>query len=272
MQTQDGLCFCGSGEKHADCHSDIHADSVCAHVLYNLADIDTRISCLASQQRIEPYCKKGCNDCCQDYFYISETEYFALRYSLLKKGVLREKISIGKQQLRILRDKNPAEYQALLTKETRASAHTEHQFHMCPLNDEDDGSCEHYLYRPPICRIHGYTGEFGVCAKMKRALTNVFGTPDVKKIEKHMIDAIIMEQQHCAYNSCFYLTVEPLPYPFQVEVMHRPLFYWLATDNEQSLKYEDAISLSSDAYCSKYYFEKENLPKKKNPNPKLWRR
>ena len=129
-RTRDGLCFCGSGKARSDCHADIHADSICAHVIYNLTDAEANIPAFVSEAHIRPYCEKACDYCYRDYFNISETEYFALRYSLVKDGTLQRKIAQGKNHLRRLQLTHPDKYRALFTETPKAGTHLVQRYHV----------------------------------------------------------------------------------------------------------------------------------------------
>ena len=71
--SRNDLCFCGSGKKYKNCHSDINPNSLVAHQYRIMHLLDEEIkNC--------PYtiCQKGCSDCCTDDFEVSVTEFFTI--------------------------------------------------------------------------------------------------------------------------------------------------------------------------------------------------
>ena len=75
-------CFCGSGIKYKKCHYRINGESKLANIYRAYNEYDN--ACI--QKGICNNCRKGCSQCCNDYFFISESEFlqiFFLNYICL---------------------------------------------------------------------------------------------------------------------------------------------------------------------------------------------
>lgn len=72
---RNDLCFCGSGKKQKKCHPDIHEQSLAAKCLSLYGKIESIIKNYYNSGQQTPPCKKGCSDCCYNYFVISNIEF-----------------------------------------------------------------------------------------------------------------------------------------------------------------------------------------------------
>lgn len=150
MSSND-LCFCGSGRKRKKCHPDVNENSVVANLLSVYNQIDKEIS-----QVSYSICKKGCSDCCRDYFKISAVEFFAiLRYL---------NINYSKEQLR-----------TVISECSRLSEETDFAkddyFNIpnlapCVFLDDTTDECKIYEVRPILCRTYGYYQGLTRCPKV----------------------------------------------------------------------------------------------------------
>lgn len=159
---RNDLCFCGSGKKIKNCHPNICENSLAADTLKLYSDLDNELSTKNHSQ-----CKKGCAECCSQFFNISEIEFAIimdyLMMSLGKDGVNK----IIEKALKLSNDfkaKLPDYYNQL---EEDVTGYSNLDFCMTIVKGlpykqgfpcvflAENNSCSVYSVRPLICRIHG---------------------------------------------------------------------------------------------------------------------
>lgn len=156
-------CFCGSGKKEGRCHKGMAANSIVAEVVLTYKKLD---------EYDFPSCPHYCHQCCFDYFFVSELEFFLIFWYLKEKkdiSFFQHIVSRAKLQRRILQEEFPQKYEELnhvLFGAHQVSKDIEHIFDdrlsgktislscACPFLDEK-GKCSIYPVRPVICRIYG---------------------------------------------------------------------------------------------------------------------
>lgn len=238
-------------------------NSLVDYGIQKMSELDSRILSLRKKHSREAFCKPGCNDCCSDYFYISQTEYFILRQALISRNELPELKNAAQELMRILEREYPEELHRLIADVDINKAFTGNQEYLrqlaaCPLNDLKSGLCRFYEHRPITCRIYGNNVERGCCDNIKEDFKMPDGTVDQTKIEKYLIDEWICEDTCGLYFDYFPLMSNKEPVikdgnlvPCFIRPL--PLIYWLSNDDEWIEKYTDAITLDIEEYNAKYY-------------------
>ena len=145
--SRNDLCFCGSGKKYKNCHSDINPNSLVAHQYRIMHLLDEEIkNC--------PYtiCQKGCSDCCTDDFEVSVTEFFTILNYL--------QIHCNNQQIENICKLSKVKISSILSNEKTIA------FSRCIFLNEHSNACEIYEVRPIICRKYGYYSTTTDCSKI----------------------------------------------------------------------------------------------------------
>jgi Fe-S-cluster containining protein len=145
--SRNDLCFCGSGKKYKNCHSDINPNSLVAHQYRIMHLLDEEIkNC--------PYtiCQKGCSDCCTDDFEVSVTEFFTILNYL--------QIHCNNQQIENICKLSKVKISSILSNEKTIA------FSRCIFLNEHSNACEIYEVRPIICRKYGYYSNTTDCSKI----------------------------------------------------------------------------------------------------------
>lgn len=145
--SRNDLCFCGSGKKYKNCHSDINPNSLVAHQYRIMHLLDEEIkNC--------PYtiCQKGCSDCCTDDFEVSVTEFFTILNYL--------QIHCNNQQIENICKLSKVKISSILSNEKIIA------FSRCIFLNEHSNACEIYEVRPIICRKYGYYSTTTDCSKI----------------------------------------------------------------------------------------------------------
>ena len=140
-------CWCGSGKKYKNCHSDINPNSLVAHQYRIMHLLDEEIkNC--------PYtiCQKGCSDCCTDDFEVSVTEFFTILNYL--------QIHCNNQQIENICKLSKVKISSILSNEKTIA------FSRCIFLNEHSNACEIYEVRPIICRKYGYYSTTTDCSKI----------------------------------------------------------------------------------------------------------
>lgn len=211
-------------------------------------DLDKQIQTQIVEKNAEPLCKKGCNCCCSDYFYISEAE-FALIYDYIQNGNLDlekyRKKAVSCNEI-ILTDFND-EYEKLAksAKDSYISTFNvdngvSDQAISCPFLD-DKGDCAVYEVRPLICRYFGLDMHYNSCNKIikkfKKPFANEFNS---KKIESHTL-SLNSVPEYLAQIDC--VTVNNLSTHFKPA----PIYWWLLNF--------DTNSQTNKNLCVQSYFK-----------------
>lgn len=171
------------------------------------------------------------------------------------KGDYFEKcIDVAKDQLDKLKKERPEDYKQLIdtmqsSKFVQPNDKNTHPFDFCPFLNED-GLCEGYDVRPILCRVYGNSGEYGMCNKIEKAnmdggkhisIRNIFGIEDMHNVNIFPL----MKGGKIYRRDGVYLTY--------FKEISKPIFYWLARDENNHNKYNDACSLSLNQYHIKYF-------------------
>ena len=124
--------------------------------LYNHLDIFIR-------QNKESTCVANCNSCCNNYFYISEWEYYTLLFYVLSTyddEYINSKIGYSIDCLDMIQNTYPDEAKRL---DYNAKSSTTYSDYVCDNCDiiircpflNEKGLCDIYEVRPLICRLYG---------------------------------------------------------------------------------------------------------------------
>lgn len=219
--------------------------SIVAELLAKYKFVDNKISEEAIKQKVNSICRKGCNDCCYEYFYFSMGEYFALRYELVQQGMLEQAIDIAKKQFANMQRQQPYEYAKLNDKSigkstVRSFSDNEYisRYELCPCNI--NGECVVYKARPFVCRIFGATNQYATCPTIHKKINQGKARKHVVMLRfdlealKEGLDKIIFKNKPFAAR------------PF-------PLMYWLSHDEKYLQIYHIAIGGTKQAYFKAVY-------------------
>lgn len=256
---RNDLCFCGSGKKHKHCHHMISEDSLLAHALICLKDVDQKITQAKAEQGFTTICETDkCNDCCSDYFFVSITEYFLIKATLLsqnKRDFFENCVNVAKSQLDKFHEERPEDYERLIdtqhgSKFVQPNDSNIRLFNPCPFLNEE-GLCEGYEARPIICRVYGNSDEYGICNKIKIESINGGNHISNRHILTGMDDMHNINIFPMMKNGKIYRRVGcDLTYAKEIS---KPIFYWLARDKHSNSRYNDACNLSLNQYLIKHY-------------------
>lgn len=155
------LCFCGSGVKQKKCHAEVNENSAMANLLRVYHKIDSEV-----KEKADGVCKKGCRECCRDFFNISCLEYFTILRHLkitFTENDIENFISLAKTNAAgiVFPDSN------LLNLSKNAP---------CIFVDDTSGECKMYEVRPIICRLYG---DYSGITQCKKVLTDSRATADL---------------------------------------------------------------------------------------------
>jgi Fe-S-cluster containining protein len=193
-------CFCGSGKASKNCHR-VSAGSRAANLFKLFEKIDNVVEMFFEDKDGKPQCYSGCNNCCSDFFAISEVELEIIMDEIHNTWSEQEKISLYRKVMdniqtfqtehpdlanavmtRLDYEENLSNYKSFKGGKTRTSF-------PCPLLNVEDGKCLIYNKRPMVCRTHGTTHyeldgvlkslESPVCEYIPSRLKSKEFTPDV---------------------------------------------------------------------------------------------
>lgn len=199
---RNDLCFCGSGKKQKKCHANINENSVAAKTLrlYNEMSKELEENIYGKKDVI---CKKGCNNCCKDYFSISEVEFAIIMDHLYSKmGIEKTNEIINKALALVDRfEKNNPEYFRQLEENVTGKDRNyvlRMNIENMPERQEEcvfvdaDGGCSIYNVRPIICRTHGvcyYSDdvEHKICDEIPSLVNN---KENMLNIDKYKMDIV----------------------------------------------------------------------------------
>lgn len=256
---RNDLCFCGSGKKHKKCHHMIREDSLLAHTLMCLKDVNKKIQQARAEQGFTTICEMDqCYDCCRDYFCVSLTEYFLIKATLLsqnKSDFFENCVDVAKNQLDRFKVERLEDYRHLIdtkqgSKYVQPNDKDIRCFDFCPFLNEE-GLCEGYEARPILCRIYGNSDEYGMCNKIEEARMDGGNYISERQIligmkDMHNVNIFPMMKNGKIYRR----EGAGLTYVKEIE---KPIFYWLARDEDNNNKYNDACNLSLNQYLIKHY-------------------
>ena len=160
-------CFCGSGLKYKNCHSDIHEESFFSDIIKFQKIIDEKVG----SSVIKTPCKAGCSTCCSQQFPISSAEFLYIMNNLLKKdknkayAILEKGYNIWcklEKEIPDLANKLKRTNKEGISIEDYIKNTMEiyqglgsHEDYPCVFLDDETKCCTVYNDRPLICRSHG---------------------------------------------------------------------------------------------------------------------
>lgn len=169
---RNDLCFCGSGKKTKKCHSDIYEKSVVAECMSSFKKWDQYIE---DNRDNKPECKEDCAECCYQYFYITQIEFYTILQHLVRNKVdLQSLHDKSVKQLNYLKENYSKEMDFLEKDYGRTLGSYELVNEMiddtkifaldipCVFLDEHN-RCSIYQVRPFICRAYGTCKGHGKC-------------------------------------------------------------------------------------------------------------
>lgn len=157
-------CFCGSGKKVKKCHPNMHEDSIAAKVLKSYRKIDNVIQEHQNNTVEKPPCKKGCSECCYQYFAVTEAEFYIILDEIKKwDEKAKQDISI---KAKLYKDEFTKSYPKLAQfLDTRHTGKADPLIELgksvfktdfpCIFLDDSTNMCKIYDVRPQVCRTHG---------------------------------------------------------------------------------------------------------------------
>lgn len=202
-------------------------------------ELDELVEKKKSEKRVKFVCKKGCYDCCSDYFYISKLEYFMIRQHLVSTGINIEAI-IKKCKLlcQKLSETSIDEFNKLLDEEATINNSFDdtaiRTFLPCVLLENTQ--CSVYPVRPIICRLYGISYSYVNCDKVLKKCLKLFSSNKLsdKLILKRMIDLPYGEPlcgiDYIAANNQYLHISRPFP-----------LFWWFGNDENYLEEYKSFI-------------------------------
>ena len=167
--SRNSPCFCGSGLKTKNCHSDVHEDSRAGYLIKAYQALEEKKE--EKETQIKQYipCQKGCSNCCWDAFSITEIE-FELIMREMKTWSQNEVEAVYDEalnQCQTLSTRYPSEWKRLEEDGTfnqnvffqslHDEANRERNPFPCPLLNKHERSCSVYSVRPFVCRSLGVT-------------------------------------------------------------------------------------------------------------------
>ncbi|MEG0429949.1 MAG: YkgJ family cysteine cluster protein [Hydrogenoanaerobacterium sp.] len=126
-------------------------------------NIDEIIKKQQEENNVKFFCYKGCSDCCDEYFYISESEYLAIRQYVAAHGVSNHQAAVEQRQK--LKDSYPNEFDKLLSPVVQADSFDDNKVPkgFAPCIFLKDGACSIYPVRPILCRLYGVSRSYALC-------------------------------------------------------------------------------------------------------------
>lgn len=195
---RNDMCFCGSGRKQKKCHPNIDENSKAAKII-ELYEKITRELDEQIYGKVSVKCKKGCNECCKDYFGISEVEFAIIMdylYGRLGSEKTEEIIKKGISACVDFEKRNPSYFKQLEQNVTGMSGYESMKMDIVNMPEkqdeclflDEDGGCSIYAVRPIICRTHGVCYfskdvEHAVCDMIPSYKSNMENMLNIDKYE-----------------------------------------------------------------------------------------
>lgn len=253
-----GFCSCGSGKLMTDCHNKMNKNSVIATAWRKYQLIDDTVLKLQTENDVSFLCKKGCHACCDYYFYISDIEYFSMKYYLLTTNpdVFSRCKTKALKLYPLLKKNFPEEAKYLDSKDTTTINHDDHKnlknFALCPFANENTHYCDVYSKRPIICRLFGTSYAYGYCEKIEKQMHSaILKRFSEKRAKKHMI-GIQYNLELTRDIDWGTVPTGNLKVKNNIAIQGRPypIIYWLSHDNMYLNQYHVAISQPKELYWS----------------------
>lgn len=195
---RNDLCFCGSGKKQKYCHYNIYERSIIAETLILYNGLDKKLCNLTTRT-----CKKGCSECCSQFFSISEIEfaiiidYLVCKFGkektnqIINKGImLNNEFSKKHPDYFNSLEKNVTGYSKMEYFKTTFKGLPNLQGFPCVFLDEFN-TCLVYDVRPLICRTHGTTyfsddEPHEICSNIKNSELNKINMVCIDEYKKNI--------------------------------------------------------------------------------------
>ncbi|WP_424768003.1 YkgJ family cysteine cluster protein [Paenibacillus sp. sgz302251] len=197
-------CFCGSGKASKNCHR-VASDSRAAHLFELYDQVETTVRTYFKHTDNSHQCFSGCNNCCSDFFTVSEVELEIIMDEIHTTWTEQEIINLYKKvmdNVRAFQSEHPdldnaiqtqLDYEGDLSKFKSFKGGKTRTSFPCPLLDQESGKCSVYNKRPMVCRTHGTTHfkldeklnsiESTVCEYIPSRLKNNDTTPDATDLQ-----------------------------------------------------------------------------------------
>ena len=165
-------CFCGSGIKYKKCHYRINGESKLANIYRAYNEYNN--ACI--QKGICNNCRKGCSQCCNDYFFISESEFLQILEELIYRKInINDYISKAKAVKKHIQEVHPEIIKKLNEFMPKSVDNIDESFFKDSINPPDlpacifldNNKCSIYNVRPSICRGYGTTEECRIIKNKK---------------------------------------------------------------------------------------------------------
>lgn len=208
---RNDLCFCGSGKKHKRCHDNIKSESIIARLYRFYMTIDNEIEAQKREKKLKFTCKKGCSECCSQYFVISESEFIVIIDYLMRNWEYQkidDIIRVCKEQWTTIQDQFPLFAQKLEEFIGGKSVdiflynylHTPLKLPFpCVFLDRESKVCMIYKVRPLICRVHGVSvvdidNDNEVCSKIPSLLSKQNELVDLHHLKEDISSFIFIRK------------------------------------------------------------------------------
>ncbi len=237
--SRNDLCFCGSGKKQKKCHRDIHEKSIVAELLRGYVELDNAITSMSEEYGIIPFCEKGCDACCDEYFYITMAEYFTIRHYIETNTPDKMARYVDKAVAcwDELQHAAPEEYRELTSGSHRSDRDKRNLMKFMPCVFLEDHECSIYPVRPEICRNYGSTADFTPCAKM------IDAGVDESNVDSYLVPMVSLLQRN---TNTFGISSKRKTVGFS----GYPIFYWFSDNHKRDDTYKMGIGLPSYQFLS----------------------
>ncbi|RUS44609.1 YkgJ family cysteine cluster protein [Cohnella sp. AR92] len=197
-------CFCGSGKASKNCHR-VASDSRAAHLFKLFEQVEHTVEDYFMDKESKPQCFSGCNNCCSDFFAVSEVELEIILDEIHNTWTEQEIANLYKKvmnNVRAFQVEHPdvdnaiqtqLDYEGDLYKYSSFKGGKTRTSFPCPLLNKETGRCSVYNKRPMVCRTHGTTHlnldeklnsiESTVCEYIPSRIQNNAVTPDVTDMQ-----------------------------------------------------------------------------------------
>lgn len=210
-----------------------HPDSIIALTKSIYVTVDIYCAESFATNRNHSFCKRGCNLCCNDLFYVSRAEYYTIKNHLLSSHTNELEMYVSKAKVLYKQFKNdlPEEYEHLMQTTTIENIEdllnpkeSNLRFKMCLFNDPQTGSCNIYDVRPFVCRIYGIAWDSDLfCENIQKEVSSwrFFRKSRVKKRMIQISPIRHLHQKLISFESRSQ----------QIKDKPMPLIYWFANDD-----------------------------------------
>jgi len=164
-----------------------------AEMLDLYKELDGEISQKIEFNKVKPFCAKVCCECCDEYFYVSEVEYRAIKHFLKESNIdVTAYIAESKRQSEQLVAEYPQEWDKLCSSDTKDFQELSDDGALrkfAPCIFLKDGICKIYPVRPIICRLYGISMYYNWCDEIENAIRGMSnGNIDWNVLNARLID------------------------------------------------------------------------------------